>query len=99
MISINLAIVNLLPIPGLDGWQLLLTLIEGGAIRFARIKYRLKHKGMSKEELKEVYAKQGELDLRKVRGYKKFKQIASTVGLILLVALMVALIVKDIIMR
>jgi len=28
-ISVNLAIVNLLPFPGLDGWQILVTLIEG----------------------------------------------------------------------
>lgn len=29
LISINLAIFNLLPFPGLDGWQLLVTVIEG----------------------------------------------------------------------
>lgn len=29
LISINLAVLNLLPIPGLDGWQLLLCIIEG----------------------------------------------------------------------
>lgn len=29
MISVNLAIFNLLPFPGLDGWQLLVTAIEG----------------------------------------------------------------------
>ena len=29
MISVNLAIFNLLPFPGLDGWQLLVTIIEG----------------------------------------------------------------------
>lgn len=29
MISVNLAIVNLLPFPGLDGWHLLVTIIEG----------------------------------------------------------------------
>lgn len=29
LISVNLAIFNLLPFPGLDGWQLLVTLIEG----------------------------------------------------------------------
>lgn len=29
MISINLAFFNLLPFPGLDGWQLLVTIIEG----------------------------------------------------------------------
>ena len=29
LISVNLAIVNLLPFPGLDGWQLLVTIVEG----------------------------------------------------------------------
>ena len=29
LISINLAIFNLLPFPGLDGWQLLVTAVEG----------------------------------------------------------------------
>lgn len=29
MISVNLAIVNLLPFPGLDGWHLLVTIVEG----------------------------------------------------------------------
>ncbi len=31
MISVNLAIINLLPFPGLDGWQLLVTIIEGAS--------------------------------------------------------------------
>ena len=29
VISVNLAILNILPFPGLDGWQLLVTAIEG----------------------------------------------------------------------
>ena len=29
LISINLAIFNLLPFPGLDGWQILVTSVEG----------------------------------------------------------------------
>ena len=29
LISVNLGIVNLLPFPGLDGWQFLVTIIEG----------------------------------------------------------------------
>ena len=29
IVSVNLAIVNLLPFPGLDGWQLLVTVVEG----------------------------------------------------------------------
>ncbi len=31
LISVNLAIINLLPFPGLDGWQLLVLLVEGVA--------------------------------------------------------------------
>ena len=29
LISVNLAIFNLLPFPGLDGWQLLVLIVEG----------------------------------------------------------------------
>ena len=29
MISVNLALFNLLPFPGLDGWQILVEIIEG----------------------------------------------------------------------
>ena len=29
LISVNLGIVNLLPFPGLDGWQFLVTIVEG----------------------------------------------------------------------
>ena len=29
MVSVNLAIVNLFPFPGLDGWQLLVLIVEG----------------------------------------------------------------------
>ena len=29
-LSLNLAIFNLLPFPGLDGWQLLVTILESG---------------------------------------------------------------------
>ncbi|OPZ35540.1 MAG: putative zinc metalloprotease [Tenericutes bacterium ADurb.BinA155] len=39
LISINLAIFNLLPFPGLDGWQILVTLIEGIANRIKRKKW------------------------------------------------------------
>ena len=34
LISVNLAIINLLPFPGLDGWQLLVLLVEGVAQRY-----------------------------------------------------------------
>lgn len=63
LISVNLAIFNLLPFPGLDGWQLAVTAIEG----------------VSKKKVP-----------------AKFKQIASFVGMGLLVLLMIVLVVKDI---
>lgn len=65
IISVNLAIVNLLPFPGLDGWQLLVTVIEGAT-------------------RKEIPA--------------KVKGIVSLVGILILLGLMIALIVKDLIM-
>lgn len=49
LISINLAIFNLLPFPGLDGWQLLVTAIEGGTNAVKRRKWKKEHES-SKEE-------------------------------------------------
>ena len=65
MISVNLGIVNLLPFPGLDGWQFLVTIVEG-----------VSHK--------EIPA--------------KVKNTMSAIGLILLFALMIMIVIKDIIM-
>ncbi len=64
-ISINLACFNLLPFPALDGWQVLLALVE---------------------------------TVSRKRVPNKFKNVASTVGMILLLVLAVGLIVKDIIL-
>ena len=65
LISINLGIMNLLPFPGLDGWHLLVTAIEG----------------ITRKELP-----------------KKFKNIVSTIGMILLFGLMIVILFKDIFM-
>ncbi len=65
MISVNFGIVNLLPFPGLDGWQFLVTIVEGVA-----------HK--------EIPA--------------KVKNTMSAIGLLLLFALMIMIVIKDIIM-
>lgn len=65
VISVNLAIINLLPFPGLDGWHCLVTIIEG----------------VTHNELP-----------------KKFKTIMSFVGFIILFALMIAIVIKDLIM-
>lgn len=63
-ISINLAIVNLFPFPGLDGWHLLVIAVEG-------------------------------ITRKKIP--TKVKNIVSAVGIILLFALMILIVVKDII--
>lgn len=65
MISVNLGIVNLLPFPGLDGWQFLVTIVEGVA-----------HKEIP----------------------PKVKNTVSAVGIMLLFALMILIVIKDIIM-
>lgn len=65
LISINLGIMNLLPFPGLDGWHLLVTAIEG----------------VTRKELP-----------------KKFKNIVSTIGMILLFGFMIVILFKDIFM-
>lgn len=64
-ISLNLGCFNLIPIPGLDGWQTLVAL--------------------------------GETITRK-KAPQKFKAIANTIGLLLLLGLGIALIIKDVIM-
>ncbi len=63
-ISINLGCFNLIPFPALDGWQVLLALVES-------------------------------ISRKKVPN--KFKNIASTVGMVLIFILAIVLIVKDII--
>jgi membrane-associated protease RseP (regulator of RpoE activity) len=45
LISINLAFFNLLPFPGLDGWALLVTLIEGIVNSVKRSKFKKEHPG------------------------------------------------------
>ncbi len=64
MISINLAIMNFLPIPGLDGWHFLVLIFEG----------------ITKKEMP-----------------SKAKNIASSIGLLLLFGLMILVTIKDII--
>ena len=64
VISVNLGIVNLLPFPGLDGWHLLVIIIEG----------------IFRKEIPE-----------------KVKNWFSIVGLVLLFALMILIVIKDII--
>ena len=65
MISVNLGIVNLLPFPGLDGWQFVVTIVEG-----------VTHKEIP----------------------PKVKNTVSAIGIMLLFALMILIVIKDIIM-
>lgn len=44
LISVNLALVNLLPFPGLDGWQVLVEIIEGSVNGIKKLKKRSKNK-------------------------------------------------------
>lgn len=97
-ISINLGIVNLLPFPGLDGWQILVTVVEQCVIWTKKGIYQIKYakKDMPEDERKRLIAEQS-VDFKKKKGYIKLKRIASTVGLILLLVLSAVLIIKDII--
>ncbi len=63
LISVNLAIFNLFPFPGLDGWHLLVIVIEA----------------ITKKEVP-----------------AKFKAIASAIGMILLIGLMILILFKDV---
>ena len=63
LISINLAVINLLPFPGLDGWHFLVVIVEG----------------ITRKEIN-----------------PKVKAIMSTIGMILLFGLMIAITFKDI---
>ena len=86
LISINLAIVNLLPFPGLDGWQLLVLAVEGSvnAVRRAKLKKKTEPKVEEKEDTE-------------WRIPDKVKGIVSMVGIGLLFAFMVLLVIKDVI--
>ena len=92
LISINLAIVNLLPFPGLDGWQLLVLAIEGSvnAVKRGKEKAAAKKNGVlpAGEENKEH---------EDWRIPEKVKNIVSYIGLGLLFVLMAILILKDVV--
>ncbi|MCR5332872.1 MAG: site-2 protease family protein [Bacilli bacterium] len=82
LISVNLAIFNLLPFPGLDGWALLVTGIEGSVNSIKRRKYKKANASMEGYEEFKLPA--------------KVKNIVSFIGLALLMLLMIAIIVLDI---
>ena len=47
MLSVNLALFNLLPFPGLDGWQILVEIIEGCVNGIKKAKFKKKQKAVS----------------------------------------------------
>ncbi len=88
LISVNLAVFNLLPFPGLDGWQLLVTLIEG----IGNIKRRNDYKKAKKAEPENENIKFEEWKIP-----SKVKNIVSAIGIGLLLLFGVAIIILDII--
>lgn len=98
LISVNLGVMNLLPFPALDGWQILITICEGAYIQVKKAISWIKSK-IKKEDATQTSIKQNEVEVsfRNNKTYKKVKQIVSLVGMFLLFGLMIALIVKDII--
>jgi len=98
LISINLGVMNLLPFPALDGWQILITLIEGIYFNVKKLIYKIKYrKKMAKEDLTTLIKQDEEKTFKTNAQYKKVKRIVSTVGMALLLVLMVVLVVKDIV--
>lgn len=108
IVSINLGIVNLLPFPGLDGYQVLVEIIEGSVNGI----YKLKQKGKKKKKDKEINnndLKEDEVSSTKdvvvdlgekseIKEWKipaKIKTIVSFVGLGLLLAFSLFLIIRD----
>ena len=49
ILSVNLALFNLLPFPGLDGWQILVELIEGGVNLVYKAKNKIKNDKKTKD--------------------------------------------------
>ena len=88
LISVNLAIFNLLPFPGLDGWQLLVTAIEGTANLFKRSKYKKSIKDIPEGEVKPEY--------EEWKIPSKVKNIMSYVGLGILLVLGLVIVVFDV---
>lgn len=106
IISVNLAIFNLLPFPGLDGWGILVTLIEGGVNAFKRPKFLREQKKQMKENNKNISEGIKEISIGEKPAPKqysrwkippKIKNTVSYIGLILIFGMMAVIFLKDII--
>lgn len=92
-ISVNLALFNLIPIPGLDGFQILVTIIEA----IGNLVYKIKNKKLRKETSDNsinIGEKEKEF---KWRIPKKIKTILSYGGLVVIFLLAIVIFFKDII--
>lgn len=99
LISVNLAIMNLLPFPGLDGWQIVITIGEGAYFNSKKLIKRIKNKSkhLTQEEIKQQEANIQEKSIKHMATYKKVKNIMSYIGMALLILLMIVLVIKDIV--
>ena len=101
VISVNLALFNLLPFPGLDGWSILVAIIEGIVNVVKKTKNKVKTNKNTKEASdcnKEVNI--GEKSDEKTARWKfppKIKNIVSYIGLGLLFLLAIFIFIRDII--
>lgn len=96
LLSVNLAIMNLLPFPGLDGWQIIVTIVEGIGLKIRKFRNKNKYTHITEEQrikmVQDDVARQAVRDKK----YKKIRNIVSAVGLILLLVLAAVLVIKDI---
>src|SRR5574344_747933 len=102
VISVNLAIFNLLPFPGLDGWQILVCLIEWVVNGVKRAKNKKNNNVVTpvNSDAKEINVGEKQVENSSNNRWKfppKIKNIISYVGLGLLFALMIVIFIKDII--
>ena len=99
VISVNLAIFNLLPFPGLDGWQILVTLIELTVNAFKKAKKKKSAPVVIEDSNNPKEINIGDKKASNDDRWKfppKIKNIISYVGLFLLFGLMIVIFIKDI---
>lgn len=102
MISVNLAIINLLPFPGLDGWQVLTEIVEScvNGVKKAKYNKKVKNNGVIDNEVVDSDAS-STLEIGKAEVYKpwripkKVTLIMRIIGFILLGLFIIFIFVKD----
>ena len=100
MISVNLALFNLIPFPGLDGWSIFVGIIEGIVNLFKKNKNKVNVKTNNDEKNYDKEVNIGVKMEQETKPWKfppKVKNIVSYVGLVLLFALAAFIFVRDII--